>query len=201
MLRQISLGSLFLILGVVLSAIGLFAYATGNPTLNLAGFFYGVPILLGGAALKSAEVKPSQILHPISVIALKLREAQATPTQIQLLDDVTRYRYGIRAHLDEALEKLGMSPTNEERPVLAGICEEVFQSEGQPDVYSLVLRFESPLISFETWQAKQEKIGRFFGPGIVALVSKPEISKPEIQSEDQKDPQMIDLRLIADVKS
>jgi Protein of unknown function (DUF2854) len=201
MLRQISLGSLFLMLGVVLSAIGLFAYATGNPTLNLAGFFYGVPILLGGAALKSAEVKPSQILHPISAIALKLREAQATPTQIQLRDDVTRYRYGIRAHLDEALEKLGMSPTNEERPVLAGICEEVFQSAGQPDAYSLVLRFESPLISLETWQAKQEKIGRFFGPGIVALVSKPEISKPEIQSEDQKNPQMIDLRLIAEVKT
>jgi Protein of unknown function (DUF2854) len=201
MLRQISLGSLFLVLGVVLSAIGLFAYATGNPTLNLAGFFYGVPILLGGAALKSAEVKPSQILHPISAIALKLREAQATPTQIQLRDDVTRYRYGIRAHLDEALEKLGMSPTNEERPVLAGICEEVFQSAGQPDAYSLVLRFESPLISLETWQAKQEKIGRFFGPGIVALVSKPEISKPEIQSEDQKNPQMIDLRLIAEVKT
>jgi Protein of unknown function (DUF2854) len=201
MLRQISLGSLFLVLGVVLSAIGLFAYATGNPTLNLAGFFYGVPILLGGAALKSAEVKPSQILHPISEIALKLREAQATPTQIQLRDDVTRYRYGIRAHLDEALEKLGMSPTNEERPVLAGICEEVFQSAGQPDAYSLVLRFQSPLISLETWQAKQEKIGRFFGPGIVALVSKPEISKPEIQSEDQKNPQIIDLRLIAEVKS
>jgi Protein of unknown function (DUF2854) len=201
MLRQISLGSLFLILGVVLSAIGLFAYATGNPTLNLAGFFYGVPILLGGAALKSAEVKPSEILHPISTLALKLREAQATPTQNQLRDDVTRYRYGIRAHLDEALEKLGMSPTNEERPVLAGICEEVFQSPGQPDAYSLVLRFESPLISLETWQAKQEKIGRFFGPGIVALVSKPEISQPEIQSEDQKNPQIIDLRLIAEVKS
>jgi hypothetical protein len=201
MLRQISLGSLFLMLGVVLSAIGLFAYATGNPTLNLVGFFYGVPILLGGAALKSAEVKPSQILHPISAITLKLREAQATPTQIQLRDDVTRYRYGIRAHLDEALEKLGMSPTNEERPVLAGICEEVFQLAGQPDAYSLVLRFQSPLISLETWQAKQEKIGRFFGPGIIALVSKPEIPKPEIQSEDQKAPQMIDLRLIAEVKS
>jgi Protein of unknown function (DUF2854) len=201
MLRQISLGSLFLILGVVLSAVGLFAYATGNPTLNLVGFFYGVPILLGGAALKSAEVKPSEILHPISPIALKLREAQATLTQIQLRDDVTRYRYGIRAHLDEALEKLGMSPTNEERPVLAGICEEVFQSAGQPDAYSLVLRFQSPLISLETWQAKQEKIGRFFGPGIIALVSKPEISKPEIQSEDQKEPQMIDLRLIAEVES
>ncbi len=196
MLRQISLGSLFLVLGVVLSALGLFAYATGNPTLNLVGFFYGVPILLGGAALKSAEVKPSKILQPASSQLLKLREAQATPTQNQLRQDVTRFRYGISAHLDEALEKLGMSPTDEERPVLTGICEEVFQSEGQPDAYSLVLRFQSPLISWETWQAKQEKIGRFFGPGVIAVVS-----QSEIQSEDQKERQSIDLRLIAEVKS
>jgi hypothetical protein len=201
MLRQISLGSLFLVLGVVLSAVGLFAYATGNPTLNLVGFFYGVPILLGGAALKSSEVKPSQILQPTSEIVLKLREAQATPTQNQLRDDVTRYRYGISAHLDEAFEKLGMSPTNEERPVLTGLCEEIFQSEGNPDAYSLLLRFQSPLISLEAWQAKQEKIGRFFGPGIIALVSKPEILKPEPLLEGQKEMQMIDLRLIADVKS
>jgi Protein of unknown function (DUF2854) len=201
MLRQISLGSLFLILGVVLSAIGLFAYATGNPTLNLVGFFYGVPILLGGAALKSSEVKPSEILHPISASILKLREAQATSTQNQLRQDVTRYRYGISAHLDEALEKLGMSPTDEERPVLTGLYEEIFQSEGQPDAYSLVLRFKSPLIGWETWQAKQEKIGKFFGPGIIAMVSKPEISEPVSLTENQKEPQIIDLRLIAEVNS
>jgi hypothetical protein len=190
MLRQISLGSVFLAIGIVLSAIGVYAYANGNPTLNLAGFFYGIPILLGGAALKSAEVKPSQLLYPTSETALKLRDAQATPTQIKVRQDVTRYRYGIRAHLDEVLEKLGMSPTNEERPVLTGIYEEAFQSEGQPDAYSLVLRFQSPLISLETWQEKQEKIGRFFGPGVIA-----QISRPEIQSE----PPLVDLRLIATV--
>ncbi len=201
MLRQISLGSLFLILGVVLSGTGLFAYATGNPTLNLVGFFYGIPILLGGAALKSAEVKPIQVLQPTSALALKLREVQATPTQKQVRQDVTRYRYGIRAHLDEVLEKLGMRPTDEERPILTGLYEEVFQTEGQPDAYSLVLRFQSPLIGWETWQAKQEKIGRFFGPGIIAVVSKPEIAKREPQTEEQKEPQMIDLHLIAEVKS
>ncbi|NJM27162.1 MAG: DUF2854 domain-containing protein [Pseudanabaena sp. RU_4_16] len=201
MLRQISLGSLFLILGVVLSATGLFAYATGNPTLNLVGFFYGIPILLGGAALKSAEVKPIQVLQPTSALALKLREVQATPTQKQVRQDVTRYRYGIRAHLDEALEKLGMRPTDEERPILTGLYEEVFQAEGQPDAYSLVLRFQSPLIGWETWQAKQEKIGRFFGPGIIVVVSKPEIAKPEPQTGEQKEPQTIDLHLIAEVKS
>lgn len=192
MLRQISLGSVFLLIGIVLSAIGLYAYATGNPTLNLAGFFYGIPILLGGAALKSAEVKPTKLLHPTSESALKLRDTQATPTQIQVCQDVTRYRYGIRAHLDEALEKLGMSPTNEERPVLIGLYEEVFQAEGHPDAYSLVLRFQSPLISLETWQERQEKIGKFFGPGITARVD-----SPEIQSEIP----LVDLRLIAAINN
>ncbi|WP_019501185.1 DUF2854 domain-containing protein [Pseudanabaena sp. PCC 6802] len=188
MLRQISLSSVFLLIGIALSAIGVYAYATGNPTLNLAGFFYGIPILLGGAALKSAEVKPSQFLYPSSDLALKLRDTQATPTQIKVRQDVTRYRYGIRAHLDAALEKLGMSPTNEERPVLAGIYEEVFQAEGQPDTYSLVLRFQSPLIGLETWQEKQEKIGRFFGPGVIA-----QVTRPEVQSEIP----LVDLRLIS----
>lgn len=192
MLRQISLGSLFLLIGVVLSAIGLFAYATGNSTLNLAGFFYGIPILLGGAALKSSEVKPSLLLHPTSEATLKLRDTQATPTQIQVRQDVTRYRYGISAHLDEALAKLGMRPTDEERPVLIGLYEEVFQAQGQPDAYSLVLRFKSPLIGLETWQEKQEKIGRFFGPGTIARVSNP---------DPQTEPQIIDLRLIAEVKT
>jgi hypothetical protein len=190
MLRQISLGSLFLLIGIVLSAIGVYAYATGNPTLNLAGFFYGIPILLGGAALKSAEVKPSQFLYPSSELVLKLRAAQATPTQIQLCQDVTRYRYGIRAHLDEALEKLGLSPTNEERPVLTGLYEEVFKTEGQPDAYSLILRFQSPLINLETWQEKQEKLSKFFGPGITA-----QVVSPEVQSEIP----LVDLRLITTI--
>jgi hypothetical protein len=32
--------------------------------------------------------------------------------------------------------------------------------------YTLVLEFDSPLIPFDTWQQKREKIEKFFGPGV-----------------------------------
>jgi hypothetical protein len=86
--------------------------------------------------------------------------------------------------LDEILEKLGMSPTDEERPLLVGIYEELSQDEDTKGEYSLVLRFRSPLMSFEFWQEKQDKLTRFFGPGIVAVVA-------ELENKE------VDLRLIS----
>ena len=179
MLRQTSLGTLGLIVGGILTIVGFIAYATGNATLNLVGFFYGIPILLGGLALKAAELKPTPFSQPTSPEILRLREQQATSTQNQIRQDVTRYRYGQSAHLDESLERLGLSPTDEERPVLVGLRET--ETEG---AYTLILEFDSPLISLEMWQEKREKLEKFFGPGIRA-----ELAKPEEKS--------IDLALIA----
>lgn len=161
MLRQTSLAFLGLTIGGILTLIGFIAYATGNATLNLAGLFYGVPILLGGLALKAAELKPipySQLTPPEIIT---LREQQATQTQNQIRKDVTRYRYGQQAHLDDSLQRLGLSPTDEERPVLVSLKE--ISVNG---AYALVLQFNSPFISLEMWQEKQEKIEKFFGPGI-----------------------------------
>ena len=183
-LNKISLASVGLYVGVILFAVGFVAYAKGNSTLNLVGFFYGFPILLGGFAFKSSEVTPIPVIIPESVPVLAARKLSETPTQKQLRKDVTRYRYGIKAHLDEILEKLGMSPTDEERPLLIGIYEELSQAEDTKDAYSLVLRFRSPLMSFEFWQEKQDKLTRFFGPGIVAVVS-------ELENKE------VDLRLIS----
>lgn len=183
-LNKISLASVGLYVGGILFAVGFVAYAKGNSTLNLVGFFYGFPILLGGFAFKSSEVTPIPVIIPESAPVLAARKLSETPTQKQLRKDVTRYRYGIKAHLDEILEKLGMSPTDEERPLLIGIYEELSQAEDTKDAYSLVLRFRSPLISFEFWQEKQEKLTRFFGPGIVAVVS-------ELENKE------VDLRLIS----
>ncbi len=59
MLRQTSLATVGLIVGGIISVIGTAAYFTNNPTLNLAGFFYGIPLLLGGLALKAAELRTS----------------------------------------------------------------------------------------------------------------------------------------------
>ncbi len=153
-LNKISLASIGLYVGGILFVVGFWAYAKGNSTLNLVGFFYGFPILLGGFAFKSSEVTPTPVIVPETEAVLVLRKLQETPTQKQLRKDVTRYRYGIKAHLDEILEKLGMSPTDEERPVLVGIYEEISKAEETKGAYSLVLRFRSPLMDFVAWQQK-----------------------------------------------
>lgn len=167
MLRRTSLGTLGLSIGGILTIIGFWAYfITDNATLNLIGFFYGIPLLLGGLALKASELEPVPLMQPTSASALALREQHATATQNQIRKDVTRYRYGQRAHLDSSLSHLGLSPTDEECPTLVGVQE--VETEG---AYTLVLEFESPLIPLEVWQEKQGKIASFFGPGVKAIVS------------------------------
>lgn len=169
MFGRISLGSIGLVVGGILTVTGFYAYFVGNSTLNLVGFFYGIPILLGGFALKASELRPVPQAEPTPEI-VQLRSQQATVTQNQIRKDVTRFRYGQEAHLDSSLEHLGMSPSDEERPYLKALREEAIEGH-----YALVLEFESPLIKFETWEQKREKIERFFGPGLrVTLKQMPE---------------------------
>lgn len=168
MLRQTSLGTLGLILGGVLTVVGLTAYFAGNATLNLVGFFYGIPLLLGGLALKAAELKPVPFSQPTAAEVLALRLSQATATQNQIRQDVTRYRYGQEAHLDSSLSHLGLSPTDQERPVIKGLRETEIDG-----AYALILEFDSPLIPLEVWQQKQQKMTSFFGPGVQVEVNQP----------------------------
>ena len=166
MLRKISLANLALVVGGIIAAVGFAAYFTDEPTLNLAGFFYGIPLLLGGLALKAAELEPVDFTEPTSAEVLLLRESQATDTQNQVRKDITRFRYGQPAHLDDASERLGLAPTDEERPLLQGLRE--VDVDG---AYGLILEFYSPLIPIEVWEEKQDKIATFFGPGLRAQVS------------------------------
>lgn len=168
MLGKVSLGSILLVVGGILTVVGFVAYFTDNPTLNLAGFFYGIPVLLGGLALIASELKPVPYSVPSSPTIVKLREEQATPTQNQVRKDVTRFRYGQEAHLDEVLERLGLSPSDADRPVLVGVRE--VEVGG---AYALVLEFDSEVIPFAVWQEKQSKFEKFFGPNIRAEVSQP----------------------------
>jgi Protein of unknown function (DUF2854) len=169
MLRQISLGNLGIVVGGCLTLMGITSYFLKiDATLDLIGIFYGGPILLGGFALKAAELKPVPFSQPPSPEHLALREQQATPTQNQIRNDVTRYRYGQEAHLDESLQRLGLSPTDEERPILRSLREAKIEGS-----YALILEFESPFIEMEKWQQQQEKIEKFFGPGIRAELSQP----------------------------
>jgi len=174
MLRQTSLGTLGLIVGGALTIIGFIAYFNGNSTLNLAGFFYGIPLLLGGLALKAAELKPVRFTQPSTPEVIALR-AQATTTQSQIREDVMRYRYGQEAHLDTSLERIGLSPTDAERPVLTGLRET--EIEGN---YTLILEFESPLISIDVWQDKKQKMESFFGPGIKVDITQPSEDRVDV---------------------
>ncbi len=169
MLRKIPLALVGLTVGGLLTVVGIVAYALGNATLNLAGLFYGVPLLLGGLALKAAELKPIPYSQAPSEEVIALRDAEATPTQNQLRLDVTRYRYGQEAHLDESLAKVGLSPTDDERPELIALREQ--STDG---AYTLVLEFYSPLVTFEKWQERQPKIEKFFGPNIKAAITQTE---------------------------
>ena len=175
MFRQISLANLALVVGGIIAAVGFGAYFTDRPTLNLAGFFYGIPLLLGGLALKAAELEPVVFTEPTSAEVLALREKQATDTQNQVRKDVTRFRYGQTAHLDDALERLGLAPTDEERPMLRGLREVAVDG-----AYGLILEFESPLMPIENWLEKQEKITTFFGPGLHAKISQIAEDKVEL---------------------
>lgn len=164
MLGRISLGTVGLVAGGILTVVGFYAYGTGNATLNLAGFFYGIPLFLGGLALKNAELKPVPYLSTTPPEILTLRQQQATDTQQQIRKDITRYRYGQEAHLDEVLERLGLSPSDEERPVLMAISE--LATDG---AYTLQLTFDSPVVELSTWQERQAKMESFFGPGVRAI--------------------------------
>jgi hypothetical protein len=39
--------------------------------------------------------------------------------------------------------------------------------------YTLILEFDSPLISFDAWQQKQEKMTKYFGPNVEISMTQP----------------------------
>ena len=168
MLGRISLGTLGLTIGTILTITGFVAYFVDNATLNLVGFFYGFPLLLGGLALKANELKPVPFSQTTTPSILELRNQQATVTQTKIRKDITRNCYGQKAHLDVALAYLGLSPTDEVRPIVTGLRETEING-----AYTLILEFDSPLITFDTWQEKQEKMTKYFGPGVEVSIKQP----------------------------
>lgn len=146
--------------------IGWIGYATGNPNLSLPTIFYGIPILLGGLALKSSELPPAELL-PAAAEAVALRQQPASQTLRKLVKDVTRWRYGQKAHLESSLEALKLWD-EDAPPQLLSVAE--LAVDGR---YSLALRFRTEGVPFERWQEKQERLGRFFDKGLQARLSQP----------------------------
>ncbi|MFM7313340.1 MAG: DUF2854 domain-containing protein [Cyanobium sp.] len=159
-------GSLVTVAGASLSVIGWIGYATGNPNLSLPTIFYGIPILLGGLALKSSELEPAELLPP-SAEALALRQDPASQTLRKLVKDVTRWRYGQKAHLESSLEALKLWD-EDEPPQLLSIEERAVEGR-----YGLSIRFRTAGVPFSRWQEKQDRLGRFFDKGLQARLSEP----------------------------
>lgn len=154
-------GSLVTLAGAALSVIGWIGYASGNPNLSLPTIFYGIPILLGGLALKSSELPPPRRVTPAGVHSALRQLPESEPLR-KLLGDVMRWRYGQKAHLESSLEVLKL--WDEDAPPQLLSVEEL-DEQGR---YGLRLRFDAGGVPFERWQAKQERLGRFFGEGLTA---------------------------------
>ena len=163
MLTRFSLAKIGITVGGILTVLGLLAYFVGdtnstlNSTINLACFFYGFPIFLGGLAFKITELAPAPFLKPTPPDIEALRKTDATEIQNKVRKDVTRYRYGQDIHLDVALARIGLGTNKNALPELIGLYEE--KRHGH---YALVLEFYTPLVPFDKWEYKQPKIQSFF---------------------------------------
>ena len=164
MQRLFSPGTLVTITGASLTVIGSLAYVTEHPNLSLPTIFYGIPILLGGLALKSSELPPPERLSPPAQWR-ELREAPASEPLRKLLADVTRWRYGQKVHLESSLQALKLWD-EEEPPELLSV-EELSLPEG----YGLRLCFATGGVAYPRWETCQERLGRFFGPGLQARLA------------------------------
>ena len=161
-------GTLVTLAGSALTVIGSLAYVSDHPNLSLPCIFYGIPILLGGLALKSSELPPPTRLTPPEQLR-SLREAPASESLRKLLADLCRWRYGQKAHLESSLEALKL--WDEQDPPALLSVEELSLPEG----YGLRLTFAEGAVPFERWDASVDRLGRFFGPGLqAALVQQPE---------------------------
>ncbi len=176
-------GSIITISGSLLSVIGLMAYFFNATNLSVPTFFYGVPILLIGLSLKTVELPPAKI---ISNSIKKLKD----PDEIELkkvVKDVSGWKYGPAAHLESSLKVLKLWDID--NPPKLQEVEELNINEG----YGIRLRFEIGNVSFDKWEEKQERLGRFFAKNLTAdLLSHKNgyldlILKPSKGTEDKDD--------------
>ena len=159
----LSPGSLVTIAGGVLTVVGAVAYGSGNANLSLPTIFYGIPILLGGLALKSSELPPTRRVTPKSKLKQERNDAQ--PELGKLLGDVTRWRYGQKAHLESSLESLKL--WDEDQPPQLIEIEEIIRGGH----YGLRLRFACEAVPLERWQERRERLSRFFAKGLDATIT------------------------------
>ena len=149
----LSPGNLITILGGFLAFIGMSAYFTDSVNLSVPTFFYGVPIFLIGLGLKTSEIPPVRLVNKEDFDNNKFQRPKELT---DLVKDVTRWRYGQKAHLESSLEALKL--WDEDNPPQLLELEEIQMKEKK----GLRMHFEINSIPIEEWIEKQERLNRFF---------------------------------------
>ncbi len=146
--------------GAVLTVIGAIAYGTGAANLSVPTLFYGFPIFIGGLALKTSELPPAKKIQPSKDLSDLQKEG---PPELQkLVGDVTRWRYGQKAHLESSLQVLNLWDADEPPQLLE--IEELDTGRG----YGVRLRFEIAGVTLDRWHEKKARLSRFFANGLEA---------------------------------
>ena len=157
MKKLYSPANLIIIAGGSLSFIGMTAYFTDSVNLSVPTFFYGVPIFLIGLALKTTEIPPVYLIDKDNFYSNKFNRPEELTN---LVKDVTKWRYGIQAHLESSLETLKL--WNFDNPPQLLELEEITKDEKN----GLRMHFEINAVPIEKWMNKQERLNRFFAKGL-----------------------------------
>ena len=170
---RFSIGNLITVSGALLLLYCLLSYLLNNGEATLGqtlGFVYALPALLGGLALKYAELPPVPL--DTSAAAEALRESKGTKTQNKILSDATRFTYG-DAHMEEPLKALKLAPSGMGPPTLTAMREAV-TTDGN---YEMGMTFFSPNTPYRVWKDRAPRFSRFFGPNIRAELRKVDSKK------------------------
>ena len=170
---RFSIGNLITVSGALLLLYCLLSYLLNNGEATLGqtlGFVYALPALLGGLALKYAELPPVPL--DTSAAAEALRESKGTKTQNKILSDATRFTYG-DAHMEEPLKALKLAPSGMGPPTLTAMREAV-TADGN---YEMGMTFFSPNTPYRVWKDRAPRFSRFFGPNIRAELRKVDSKK------------------------
>ncbi len=170
---RFSIGNLVTVSGALLLLYCLLSYLLNNGEATLGqtlGFVYALPALLGGLALKYAELPPVPL--DTSAAAEALRESKGTKTQNKILSDATRFTYG-DAHMEEPLKALKLAPSGMGPPTLTAMREAV-TADGN---YEMGMTFFSPNTPYRVWKDRAPRFSRFFGPHVRAELRKVDSKK------------------------
>jgi len=166
-IRGFSLANFTLFAGLFITFYSFYQYFTNQNSLTSLGFVYGLPIALGGFALKYAEILPVEV--DTNEKGDAIFEAKANEILQKVKSDVTRHRYGDEAHLEIALEKLGLVVEGKGFPQMLKITQREEQGE-----LAFTMTFQSKDTPFKTWAdpARIRKYETFFGGNLNAEVIK-----------------------------